>query len=61
MIGEYSLRGTKNAKICSKSNVHHSYPFGGDEYLWQYYTSGTLGYGAGWNPSPDVQVVRGKN
>ena len=63
MIGEYELRGRKDAKIRSKSNVQYSRPYGGDEYLWQYYNSGKwIGFSsAGWFDAPDIQVVEGKN
>ena len=63
MIGENELRGTKESKIRSKSNVQYSRPYGGDEYLWQYYNSGKwIGFSsAGWFDAPDIQVVEGKN
>ena len=64
MIGEYELRGRKDAKIRSKSNVQYSRPYGGDEYQWQYHNSGRLmGFwdSAGWFDAPDIQVVEGKN
>ena len=63
MIGENELRGTKESKIRSKSNVQYSRPYGGDEYLWQYYNSGKwIGFSsAGWIDAPDIQVVESKN
>lgn len=60
MIGENELRGTKDAKIRSTSNVLYSRPYGGDDYQWQYHKSGKLmGFwgSAGWFDAPDIQVV----